>query len=58
MYQTRAKRIIMEIKENELILKPVPQLPSLEELIAECPEWDGNPPEKIDWGEPAGREII
>jgi len=47
-----------ETKGNELILKPMPQLPTLEDLVAECPEWDGNPPEKFNWGEPVGREII
>jgi antitoxin MazE len=45
-------------KGDELILKPLRQEPTLEELVAMCPDWDGNPPEKFDWGEPMGREVI
>jgi len=43
---------------DELILRPMPKSPTLDDLIADCHDWDGNPPEKFDWGKPVGREIL
>lgn len=48
----------MTTRGDEIIIKRAPELLPLEDLIANCSEWDGNPPEKYDWGEPQGRELI
>jgi len=50
----------VEIRTNgdEIIIKRAPELLSLEELITNCSDWDGTPPESYDWGKPQGREII
>jgi len=43
------------IEERKITLKAVDELPTLKKLLE---DWDGNPPEPFDWGEPAGRELL
>ena len=54
------EKMRLEFRTNgeEIILTCIPDSVQLEDLIAMCPEWDGNPPDKINWGEPVGREIL
>ena len=48
----------LHTKGDVLTVKPIQKTKSLDEIIAECADWDGSPPEKIDWGQPVGREIF
>jgi antitoxin component of MazEF toxin-antitoxin module len=54
------EKTFVEMRTNgdEIIIRRAPELLTLEELIEKCQQWDGNPPDSYDWGEPQGREII
>jgi len=54
------EKAYVEVRTNgdEIIIRRAPELLSLEELIAQCPKWDGHPPERYDWGESQGKENI
>jgi len=51
-------QVEMTIRNDEIIIRKAPELLSLKELISNCPEWDGNPPDRYEWGEPQGRETL
>jgi len=51
-------QVEMTMLNNEIIIRRTPETLSLEDLINNCLEWDGKPPDKYDWGESCGREIL
>jgi antitoxin MazE len=51
-------RVEVTSRGDEIVIRRTPELLSLEELVANCSEWDGNPPDRYDWGEPCGRELL
>jgi len=51
-------QVEMMIRDSEIIIRKTPELLSLEDLIDNCSEWDGSPPDKYEWGEPCGRELL
>ena len=43
------------VEDRKITLKATDELPTLKKLLE---DWDGNPPERFDWGEPVGRELL
>jgi antitoxin MazE len=52
---SKNEKFNVSVDGRKITLEPMEALPTLSELLV---GWDGKPPEKYDWGEPFGREVL